>query len=69
MSTPTTAPKAKINWLSLEPKIKAVAAVAVALNGATLLAALSGTTSWRDALALVLATDGPAIAGYLKSST
>lgn len=61
--------KPKVNWLALEPKIKAVAAIALTLNGATIIAALNGTTSWRDALALIVVTDAPAIAGYLKSST
>lgn len=67
--TPTlTTTKAKVNWLALEPKIKAVAAAALILDGATVLAAWNGTVGWHDAIGAILAIDIPAIAGYLKSS-
>lgn len=58
----------KVSWTTIEPKIKAVAAAAIALDGATILAELNGSITWRDALAAIVAIDLPAIAGYLKSS-
>lgn len=58
---------AKVNWLALEPKIKAVAAAALVLDGATILAELNGTIGWRDAISAIVAIDLPAIAGYLRS--
>lgn len=59
---------AKPNWLALEPKIKAAAAAMLALDTASFLAALNGSTSWKDALVAIIGIDLPVIVGYLKSS-
>lgn len=59
---------AKVNWLALETKIKYAAGVMLALDGAGILAALNGSTSWKDALVAIIGIDLPVIVGYLKSS-
>lgn len=58
----------KVNWLKLEPKIKAAAAAMLALDAASIIAALNGSTSWRDALVAIVGIDLPVLVGYLKSS-
>lgn len=58
----------KPNWLALETKIKYAAGAMLALDAASILAALNGSTSWKDALIAVAGIDLPVIIGYLKRS-
>jgi xanthine/uracil/vitamin C permease (AzgA family) len=55
--------------LPLNPKIKYALGVALSLNAATIVALVSGTIGWREALAAILAADLPVLAGYLKGDT
>lgn len=59
---------AKVNWFAIETKIKYAAGVMLALDGATIIAALNGSTSWKDALIAIVSIDLPVLAGYLTPS-
>jgi hypothetical protein len=67
--TAKKAPPAKVNWFALETKIKYAAGVMLALDGATIIAALNGSTTWKDALIGIVSIDLPVIVGYFKSSS
>ena len=56
-------------WNSLYAKVKAALVVAIPLDTAFIIAALSGETTWRNALILCATTDLPVLAAYLKTET
>lgn len=55
------------NWWPIT-KVKYALGVLLTLNGATLVAALNGTISWREAGTTAIISTLPILAAYLKSS-
>lgn len=54
-------------WRQLNPKIAAALATALGLDGATILGALNGDLTWRQAAVALVGLDLPVLVGYLKA--
>jgi hypothetical protein len=68
MPAATPAPAPKVNWLALERKVRYAFGVMLGLNGATVISALNGSASWREALVAIVFTDLPVATAYLVKS-
>jgi hypothetical protein len=54
-------------WTKLNPKIAAALATALTLDGATIVGALNGDLTWRQAAVALIGLDLPVLVGYLRS--